>query len=105
VKMVQSEMISCQLCGEEVDARSIVKHMIVPKEIMEQARMRRARIIRMCPKCSAEVQNWYKAKIAKTTYDTQIKKFRQRLPAEMVKEYEGTYNRFARFKKNQQQLV
>lgn len=103
--MVQSETIFCQLCGEEVDVQSIVKHLVVPKEIMEQARMRRARIIRLCPKCNAEIQTWYKAKVAKTTYDTQIKKFRERLPAEMVKEYEGAYNRFAKFKKGQQQLV
>jgi heterodisulfide reductase subunit B len=103
--MVNTETVSCQLCGNEVEARSIQKHSVIPKEIMEQARMRRAKIIRLCPKCYAELQNWYKAKVAATTFDTQIKKFRQRLPAEMVKEYQAAYNRFARFKKGQRLLT
>ena len=99
--MARAQSLACQLCGSEVDSRSIEKHYVVPKEIMEQARIRRAKIVRLCPKCNAELRNWYDAKIAFTTYDTQIKKFRQKLPAEMVKEYEGAYNRFARYKKTQ----
>ncbi len=99
--MARVQSMVCQLCGSEVDSRSIEKHYVVPKEIMEQARMRRAKIIRLCPKCNTELRNWYNAKIATTTYDTQIKQFRARLPAEMVKEYEGAYNRFAKYKKAQ----
>lgn len=99
--MTRVQSMSCQLCGDEVDSRSIEKHYVVPREVMEQARMRRAKIIRVCPNCNAELRNWYNAKIARTTYDTQIKQFRQRLPAEMVKEYEGAYNRFAKYKKSQ----
>ena len=100
-KMVKIQPLTCQLCGSEVDSRFIEKHYVVPKEIMEQARMRRAKIVRLCPQCNAELRNWYDAKIADTTYDPQIKQFRQKLPAEMVKEYEGAYNRFARYKKTQ----
>ena len=103
--MVRSEATSCQLCGEEVDSGSIRKHYVVPKEIMEQARIKRAKIIRVCPKCGAELDNWYDVKIDRNTFDVQIKKFRERLPVEMVKEYEGAYNRFARFKKTQRMMV
>jgi hypothetical protein len=103
--MAKTQSLVCKLCGAEVESRSIEKHYVVPREVMEQARMRRAKIIRVCPKCNAELRNWYNAKVARTTYDTQIKQFRQRLPAEMVKEYEGAYNRFAKYKKTQRQLV
>jgi uncharacterized protein with PIN domain len=99
--MPRVQSVACQLCGSEVDSQSIEKHYVVPKEVMEQARIRRAKIARLCPKCNAELRNWYNAKIANTTYDTQIKQFRQKLPAEMVKEYESAYNRFARYKKTQ----
>ena len=103
--MAKLEVTSCQLCGEDVDSGSIQKHYVVPKEIMEQARMKRARIIRVCPTCGNELQNWYDAKVDKNTFDAQIKRFRERLPAEMVKEYESAYNRFARFKKTQRMMV
>jgi predicted HNH restriction endonuclease len=99
--MARVQSLTCQLCGSEVDSRYIEKHYVVPKEIMEQARIRRAKIIRLCPNCSAELRNWYNAKIATTTYDAQIKQFRQKLPTEMVKEYESAYSRFARYKKSQ----
>ncbi len=99
--MARVQSLACQLCSSEVDSRYIEKHYVVPKEVMEQARIRRARIVRLCPECNAELRNWYETKIAATTYDTQINKFRQKLPAEMVKEYEGLYNRFARYKKSQ----
>lgn len=99
--MARVQSLACQLCGSEVDSRDIEKHYVVPKEVMEQARIRRAKIVRLCPKCSAELRNWYDTRIATTTYDPQINKFRQKLPAEMVKEYEGIYNRFARYKKTQ----
>ena len=99
--MAKVQSLACQLCGNEVDSRFIEKHNVVPKQVMEQARMRRARIVRLCPNCNAELRNWNNAKVASTTYDTQIKQFRQKLPAEMVKEYEGAYNRFARYKKTQ----
>ncbi|MBN2239750.1 MAG: hypothetical protein JW712_08245 [Dehalococcoidales bacterium] len=103
--MARFEITACELCGEDVEPGSVRKHYIVPKEIMEQARMRRAKIVRVCPKCSTELQNWYNAKVDKNTFDSQIKKFRQRLPAEMVKEYEGAYSRFARYKKSQRMPV
>ena len=103
--MAKSEVTSCQLCGKDVDSRSIQKHYVIPKEILEQARIKRARIIRVCPDCGNELQNWYNTKVDRNTFDAQIKKFRERLPVEMVKEYEGAYNRFARFKKTQRMMV
>jgi NMD protein affecting ribosome stability and mRNA decay len=103
--VTSKEKIICQLCGSEVEPKAIEKHYVVPKEITEQARMRRAKIVRLCPKCGAELKSWYSARIADTVYDTQIKRFREKLPLEMVREYEGAYNRFARFKKGQQLKV
>jgi len=103
--MERQETANCQLCGNEVSAVTIVKHNVVPKEVMEQARMLRAKIVRICPKCSTELNAWYKAKIDKNIYDAQLKRFRVRLPVELVKEYEGAFNRYARYKNNQKQLV
>ncbi|NLE08017.1 MAG: hypothetical protein GX631_02020 [Dehalococcoidales bacterium] len=101
----KQELVLCQLCGDEVPAPTIEKVYVVPKEITEQARILRARIIRVCPRCSTELQAWYKAKVDKNIYDVQLKKFRVRLPVELVKEYENAFNRFSKFKNNQKQLV
>jgi heterodisulfide reductase subunit B len=103
--MAKNEKVSCQLCGNEVDSNEIEKHYIVPKEITEQARRRRAKIVRLCPKCGADLRKWYAARIADTTYDDQIQRFRAKLPEEMVREYEGAYNRFAKLKKGQRLQV
>ncbi len=103
--MVRQLLVTCELCGDEVDAATIEKHNVVPREVMEQARMRRARVVRLCPKCGVEIRNWYKAKVDKNIYDAQIQRFRARLPIELVKEYENAFNRFARYKNNQKQLI
>ena len=103
--MAKKEKVSCQLCGNEVESNVIEKHYIVPKEITEQARRRRARIVRLCPKCGIDLRQWYATKIADKTFDAQIKRFRDKLPEEMVREYEGAYNRFARYKKGQRLTV
>jgi hypothetical protein len=103
--MMRLAYISCEICGEEMDSRAIEKHYVIPRVIMAQARMRRAKIIRVCPKCMIELQDLYKGAIDMNVYDTQIGRFRARLPVELVKEYRGAFNRYARFKKTQRQLV
>ena len=93
---------TCQLCGCEVALKAIERHSIIPREIMEQAGIRRSKIVRLCPNCREELQRWYEAKVADLTYDTKMKRFRGRSPLEMVKEYETAYQRFARYKKGKQ---
>lgn len=94
---------TCQLCGCEVELKSIERHHVVPREIAEQAGIRRSKIVRLCPDCRQELQRWYEAKVADMTYDTKFKRFRGRSPLEMVKEYEMAYRLFARYKKSQQE--
>jgi hypothetical protein len=99
------EKKACQLCGGEVEPEAVVKHYVVPKEIMEQAGIQRSKIVRLCPNCYEELQRWYTAKVADMTYDTEIKRFRAKSPLEMVKEYKIAYQRFARYKKGQQRIA
>jgi len=96
---------ACELCRCEVEPESIERHYIVPREITEQAGVRRSKIVRLCPDCREELQRWYAAKVADMTYDTEIKRFRGRSPLEMVKEYETAYQRFVRYKKGQQRIA
>lgn len=92
---------TCQLCGREVALKSIERHSIIPREIMEQAGIRRAKIVSLCPDCREELQRWYEVKVADMTYDTKMKRFKGRSPLEIVKEYETAYRLFARYKKGQ----
>lgn len=89
---------ACELCGHEAENGSIEKHHIVPREVREQAGIRRARVIRLCSNCHEELRKWYSTRVADMTYDTKMKRFRARSPLEMVKEYEAAYRLFTRYK-------
>jgi len=93
------EKKACELCGREVEPRAMEKHHIVPTEVREQAGIRRAKIVRLCSDCYAELHKWYSAKVLDSTYDTKMKRFRSKSPPEMVKEYEAAYRVFAKYRR------
>ena len=96
---------ACELCGRETELEATEEHHVVPSEVREQAGIRRSKIVRLCSDCYAELHKWYSAKVLDRTYDTKMKLFRAKAPLEMVKEYEAAYQRFARYKKEQQKIA
>ena len=91
---------SCELCGYNKPG-FINKYYIVPQEISEQAGIKQAKMVRLCPNCQQELGKWYSARVADITYDTEMKQFKPKSPLQMVKEYEMAYQWFVHNKKEQ----
>ncbi len=96
---------TCELCGYEDELGTVKKYHVFPQEITEQAGIKRSKIIRLCPNCQRELDKWYSTKVAHMAYDTRMKRFRTKSPQEMVKEYEIAYQRFTRYKREQQKIA
>ena len=90
---------ACALCRHEVELGVIEKHYIVPGEVREQAGIQEEGIVRLCPNCSQELDRWNLTKVSDSTYDTTTKRFRDKTPREIAKEYEVVYKLFAQYKK------
>ena len=95
----------CEVCGYQSQRGDINDYHIVPREIMREASKRRGRKIALCLKCRKELDELCLKVVANMTYDTASKQFRAKSPPEMVKEYETAYQRFARYKKEQQKIA
>lgn len=89
----------CRTCGCSLDRENLVRHKIVPEPVASEAGMSGARTVVLCPSCSQEVQNWYAKKVLNMNYDEVTRQFKSKSPAELVKEYEGVYKTFVRYKK------
>ncbi len=90
---------ACELCRHEVEPGVIEKHYIVPREVREQAGIQEEGIVRLCPHCSQELDRWNLTKVSDSTYDITTKRFRDKTPREIAKEYEFAYKLFAQYKK------
>ena len=95
---------ACALCGHKVELGAIESHYIVPMEVREQAGIQRRKIVRLCPNCNQELDRWNSTKVADSTYDTVTKRFRDKSPLEIAKEYEFAYKLFAQYKRNELKL-
>lgn len=89
----------CRTCGHSLNRENLVRHSIVPEPVATEAGISGARTVALCPSCRQEVQSWYVRKVSHVHYDEVTKQFVPRSPAELVKEYEGVYNAFVRYKK------
>lgn len=89
----------CQTCGCSLSQENLVRHKIVPEPVASEAGISGARTVALCPNCSQEVQNWYAKKVLRMNYDEVTRQFKPKSPAELVKEYEGVYKTFVRYKK------
>ena len=92
---------TCELCEHEVELGAIEKHHVVPREVREQAGIKRSKIVRLCSNCRQELNRWNSTKVAEMAYDAKMKRFRAKSPLEMAKEYEFTYRVFSQYKKEQ----
>ena len=90
---------TCQTCGCSLSRENLVRHRIVPEPVATEAGILDARAVSLCPNCSQEVQNWYAKKVYHMNYDEVTKQFVPKSPAELVREYEGVYKTFVRYKK------
>ena len=92
---------TCEFCGCRSELGTIEKHHIVPTKVTEQAGVPESATIGLCSNCHREVHTWYSENVFDMAYNPEIKRFRQKSPVEMVKEYEAAYRVFAAYKKAQ----
>ncbi len=90
---------ACNLCGREIEPGTVVIHNIVPCEVTQQTGMSDSETVKLCVNCCKEVEAWYLKRVTSTTYDWGSKRFRPKLPTEMVTEYEAAYTAFVKYKK------
>ncbi len=95
----------CDVCGYKDTSNNIKKYNITPQEITEEADIKQSKIVKLCPVCRKELDKWYSKNISHTTYDSRTKRFREKTPTEMVREYEIAYRSFARYKKEKQEIA
>lgn len=93
------EIELCDACGREIESASTVKHRIVPEEVAKLYGILDSRTITLCLECSSLIHDWYLKKVSTITYDSAMKRFRARTPAEIVHEYESAYSGFVKFRK------
>ena len=91
------EIETCDACGHDVEVGSTVRRTIVPEEVGKLYSILDSRTVILCLKCSDLIHNWYHKRISTITYDSNTKRFRERLPAEIVHEYESAYYAFVKF--------
>jgi hypothetical protein len=95
----------CELCGYQSELGDIEKHHIVPKRVTDDAGIQESKVVRLCRSCREEVDAWYSQNVLDMAYDSMTKQFRQKSPAEIVKEYEAAYRVFAAYKKGQREIA
>jgi hypothetical protein len=88
----------CNACGRAIEAGIAVVHQIVPEEAKELFGISDLSTTILCNGCSKEVIAWYQKRISSVTYDSNIKRFRVKSPAEMAGEYYKVYQSFANFR-------
>ena len=92
----------CELCGCQIELGLVEKHHVVPTDVTEQAGLPESQTLRLCSDCHREAHSWYSATVSDMEYEPKIKRFRNKLPLEMVREYEFAFNSFMKRKRETQ---
>jgi len=74
------------------------KHHIVPVGVTTEAGIPESQSLRLCADCHREVHTWYTAKVRRTEYDADTRRFRNKSYLEMVQEYQAAFSGFADYK-------
>ncbi len=90
---------TCEVCGYDSKLGFLIDHHIVSEYVIRQMRIADSRTVKLCKNCHSEVHTWYLKKVFSIPYDAETKRFKPKLPIEMVKEYEAAYEGFAEHKK------
>ena len=95
----------CNACGHAIEARTAVTHHIVPEEAKKLVGISDSSTTILCNGCSKEVIAWYQKRISSVTYDSNIKQFRAKSPAEMASEYHKTCQSFVNFRRKRRKRI
>jgi len=99
------QQTKCNACGRAVEAGTAMVHQIVPEKAKELFGVSDSSTTILCKSCSKEVIDWYQKRISSITYDSNIKQFRAKSPAEMANEYHNTYRSFVNFRRKRRKRI
>lgn len=99
------EQTKCNACGHAIEAGAAVVHQIVPEEAKKLFGIPDSSTTILCNGCSKEVTDWYQKRISSITYDSNLKRFRAKSPAEMAGEYHKVYQSFVDFRGMRQKRI
>jgi hypothetical protein len=88
----------CSACGRAIEAEEAVEHHLVPEEVEKLFGISDSAVAVLCKSCSREVSDWYQKMISSVTYDSNLKRFREKSPVEMASEYHKAYGSFMDFR-------
>ncbi len=95
---------TCDICRREVDAALLTMHRIVSEDIAKEAAVPASQTARLCTSCGDRLHAWFLNRVSTVTYDLELKRFKSKSPAEMVKEYEAAYNAFVKYERWRQKI-
>jgi hypothetical protein len=90
---------ACEACGSESKLGFLIAHHIVPEHVTRQMGIIDSSTVGLCLSCHSAVHKLYAERVFSMPYDSERKQFRDRLPAEIVKEYKSAYEVLVRRKK------
>lgn len=93
-------MKTCTACKHRGEPGDIVVHHILPQDVAEQAGLD-VGTVNLCTNCRIELYAWLSRKVSNQAYDASTKRFRNRSPEELAREYQATYRAFTQYKKRQ----
>jgi hypothetical protein len=93
-------MKTCTACKHRGEPGDIVVHHILPQDVAEQAGLD-VGTVNLCTNCRIELYAWLSRKVSSQAYDASTKRFRNRSPEELAREYQATYRAFTQYKKRQ----
>ena len=99
------EQTKCNACGRAIEDGAAVVHQIVPEEAKELFGISDSSTAMLCKGCSKEVIDWYQKRIFSSTYDSNLKRFRAKSPAEMAGEYHKVYQGFVNFRRKRRKRI
>jgi len=97
---VAVKMKTCTACKHRGEPGDIVVHHILPQDVAEQAGLD-VGTVNLCTNCRIELYAWLSRKVSSQAYDTRTRRFRNRSPEELAREYQATYRAFTQYKKRQ----
>jgi len=87
--------IQCEACGKVFNRHYAKDFSLIPPEVAALHGISDSKNFIICLECSRKLPVWYQKMVSTTTYDNDIKHFRDRTPGELIKEYQSAFTRFS----------
>lgn len=84
----------CEFCQKSHPATHMIKHHIVPEDIVVKVGLERDRIVELCFSCHRALHNWNNRNVSWVYHDEKTRRHKAKSLAEIAREYESAYWKF-----------